>query len=320
MDISRIDLNLLVYLDVLLREQNVTRAANQLGITQPAMSNSLRRLRELFNDPLLVRTSEGMAPTARANELQPQLREILGGIEKAVLPVAEFDHENSQRMFRIMASDYAESTLFPLLLDHIQNIAPHIRFDILTPSDVVFQDLENGKIDMAVNRFSYLPQSFHQVNLWQDDFACLMNKNNPLLQAFNLDNYLAAAHIWVNKTGMGVSVGVSPSDIRRLGWVDEALGAIGKKRNIKIFTRHYQVAGLLARQPDLVATLPKQIARNHIQLEGTEGQLIIMPPPFSITPIELTMAWSPLLQHDPGHLWMRRIITDVAKNINRTSI
>ncbi|MDG1772821.1 MAG: LysR family transcriptional regulator [Oceanicoccus sp.] len=311
MNISRIDLNLLVYLDVLLREQNVTKAADQLGITQPAMSNSLRRLRDLFNDPLLIRTSQGMSPTQRAQELQPQVRAILSNIEKAVQPSAEFKLKESDRVFRIMASDYAESTLIPALLTEIRHIAPNIRLDILTPSDVTFQDVEKGKVDMAINRFDYLPQSFHQVNVWRDNFTCLMSKDNPIKDDFTLDSYLNAHHIWVSKTGMGVGVGMNPTDTQRLGWVDEALAEIDRTRHIRVFTRHYQVAALLAEQPDLIATLPKQAALLHTR----HGSLITRPPPFPIVPIELNMAWSPLLHHNPGHTWLRRLIVDVAQAI-----
>jgi DNA-binding transcriptional LysR family regulator len=311
MNISRIDLNLLVYLDILLREQNVTKAANQLGITQPAMSNGLRRLRDLFKDPLLIRTSQGMSPTERAQELQPQLREILSRIEQAVQPSADFNPLESDRVFRIMASDYAESTLIPGLLHEIRDIAPHIRLDILTPSDVTFQDVEKGKIDMAINRFDYLPQSFHQVNVWRDNFTCLMSNDNPILQDFTLDSYLQAQHIWVNKTGMGIGVGMNPSDTQRLGWVDEALADMDRTRHIRVFTRHYQVAALLAEQPDLIATLPRQAALLH----NKHGNLSTKPPPFPIVPIELKMAWSPLLHHNPGHAWMRRLIVEVAQKI-----
>lgn len=311
MNISRIDLNLLVYLDALLREKNVTKAADQLGITQPAMSNSLRRLRTLFNDPLLIRTSEGMTPTERAEELQPQIRHILSNIEKAVQPSSEFNLLDSDRVFRIMASDYAESTLIPALLSAIRDTAPNIRLDILTPSDVTFQDVEKGKIDMAINRFNYLPQSFHQVNLWRDNFTCLMSKDNPILDNFTLDSYLDAQHIWVSKTGMGVGVGMNPTDIQRLGWVDEALAEIDRTRHIRVFTRHYQVAALLAEQPDLIATLPRQVALLHAR----HGQLATKPPPFPIVPIELKMAWSPLLHHNPGHTWLRRLIVDVTQAI-----
>ena len=311
MNISRIDLNLLVYLDALLREKNVTKAADQLGITQPAMSNSLRRLRDLFNDPLLIRTSQGMTPTERAEELQPQVRAILSNVEKAMQPSSEFDLAKSDRVFRIMASDYAESTLIPALLTEIRDTAPHIRLDILTPSDVTFQDVEKGKVDMAINRFSYLPQSFHQINVWRDNFTCLMSKDNPILDDFNLESYLAAHHIWVSKTGMGVGVGMNPTDIQRLGWVDEALAEIDRTRHIRVFTRHYQVAALLAEQPDLIATLPRQAAMLHTR----HGQLTTRPPPFPIVPIELKMAWSPLLQHNPGHTWLRRLIIEVTQKI-----
>ena len=311
MNISRIDLNLLVYLDILLREQNVTKAADQLGITQPAMSNSLRRLRQLFDDPLLIRTSQGMTPTERAVELQPLVRNIIASVEQAVQPSAEFDLAESDRVFRIMASDYAESTLIPGLLGEIRHIAPHIRLDILTPSDVTFQDVEKGKVDMAINRFDYLPQSFHQVNVWRDNFTCLMSNDNPILQDFNLDSYLDAHHIWVSKMGMGIGVGMNPSDTQRLGWVDEALGDIERKRHIRVFTRHYQVAALLAEQPDLIATMPRQAALLHVK----NGKLTVKPPPFPIVPIELKMAWSPLLHHNPGHTWMRRLIVEVAQKI-----
>lgn len=311
MNLSRVDLNLLVYLDVLLREKNVTRAAEQLGITQPALSNGLRRLRELFGDPLLVRTSEGMTPTERANELQPQVRGILAAVEKAVLPVADFDAFASTRVFRIMATDYAESTLIAPLMNILRETAPSITLDILTPSDVSFQDLEQGKIDMAINRFDQLPQSFHQATVWRDSFSCLMSQDNPVLADFNLDSYLEAPHIWVSKTGMGVGRGMSPKDPQRLGWVDEALAEAGRSRRIRLFTRHYQVAALLAAQPDLIATLPTQVARVH----ADDPRLATRKPPFMIIPIELKLAWSPLLQHDPGHIWLRREIVDLGQRI-----
>ena len=116
MNILKVDLNLLIYLDVLLREKNVTRAANQLNITQPAMSNGLKRLRNLFNDPILVRTSDGMVPTERAKVLGPAIRKILLELEEALQGDDDFNEQNSQRVFRIMASDYAASTLIPRLL------------------------------------------------------------------------------------------------------------------------------------------------------------------------------------------------------------
>lgn len=309
MNIQKVDLNLLVYLDVLLREKNVTKAANQLGITQPAMSNGLKRLRDLFQDPLLVRTSEGMTPTERANTLKPLVRSVLADIERAIQPSEGFEVVESHRVFRIMASDYAESTLIPRVLKRVRDEAPHVTLDILTPSDVSFQDVEQGRVDMAINRFDEMPQSFHQTTVWRDTFSCLMSADNPLSESLTLDGYLAAQHIWVSKTGFGVGVGVNPEDVQRLGWVDEALGRLDRKRDISVFTRHYQVAMQLAQQDDLIATLPSRAA----QLQLNNPLVVVKEPPFDIPEFELKLAWSPLLHHNAGHRWLRRLIVEVGQ-------
>jgi len=311
MNIARVDLNLLVYLDVLLRECNVTRAAEELGISQPAMSNSLRRLRDLFDDPLLVRTSDGMTPTDRALELQPLVRNVLAAAEIAVLPKTIFDAAASDRIFRIMASDYTEVTLLPQLLTRLRKEAPNIRLDIMTPSDVSFHDVERGKVDLVINRFDTLPQSFHQVHLWDDSFSCVMSASNPVIKNWNLDSYLSHKHVWVSKTGMGVGVGMSSDDVQRLGWVDEALGKLDAKREITVFTRHYQAALLLGEQEDLIVTIPTIAARTM----SNNPKVVILDPPFDIPRMRLKMVWSPLLQRDPGHKWLRQMIKDVSSEI-----
>lgn len=309
MNISRMDLNLLVYLDVLLAECNVSRAAARLGITQPAMSNGLRRLRDLFDDPLLVRTSRGMQPTERAEALQPAVREALGIIEQTVQPQAEFDAQSSDRVFRIMASDYGEATLLPTLLQRLARQAPTVALDILTPSDVSFPDLEQGRVDMAINRFDQMPNSFHQNTIWHDNFSCVFNKQHALADNFNLDNYLAARHIWVSKTGMGRGVGINPHESMRLGRVDEALSDLGHERKIVVFTRHYSVAAMIAQQPGLVATLPTRLAQTLVN----NDTLAIRQAPFMVPPFEFKMIWSPLLHHNPGHRWFRRLVMECAR-------
>jgi DNA-binding transcriptional LysR family regulator len=310
MNISKVDLNLLIYLDVLLREKNVTRAASQLNITQPAMSNGLKRLRTLFNDPILVRTSDGMVPTERARALGPAIRKILLELEEALQGEEEFNEQNSQRVFRLMASDYAASTLLPSLLKHINQVAPSVTIDIMTPSDVNFHDVEEGKIDMAINRFDELPQSFHQKTIWRDSFSCLLNADNPVVSKFNLNAYLASKHVWVSKTGFGVGVGMDPKDVQKLGWVDESLARLGKKRDISVFTRNYHVAMQLAFEADLIATLPTKAALLH----KNDANYTILKPPFEIPDIELKMIWSPLLHHDASHIWFRQLVMEAAKN------
>ncbi len=312
MNVNRVDLNLLVYLDVLLRERNVTQAANQLNLSQPAMSNGLRRLRAVFDDPLLVRTSDGMMPTERALELEPLVREILSKVDKALQPATDFDPASSERIFRIMASDYAESTLLPAVLGKLCKTAPGVSLDIMTPSDVSFLDVERGKVDLVINRFDSMPQSFHQIKVWTDSFSCLLSANNPLLKNFNLETYLQARHVWVSKTGMGQGVGVDPKDIQRLGWVDSAINRLGKKRHIAVFTRHYQSAMILTEQTDLVVTLPTLAA----QLQHDNPRLVIKTPPLEIPPLELQMAWSPLLQHNPANRWLRTLIVETGREIS----
>jgi DNA-binding transcriptional LysR family regulator len=307
MNISKIDLNLLVYLDVLLREKNVTRSADQLSITQPAMSNVLKRVRDLFSDPILVRTSEGMMPTARALQLQPVVRDVLSKLEATIQPETEFEPISSNRTFRIMASDYAETTLLAKVLGELRTKAPSVTLDIVTPSDVSFHDVELGKVDMAINRFEELPMSFHQKVIWYDTFSCMVNKDHPCLPNFDLDSYLEHQHVWVSKTGFGVGVGIDPNEVQKLGWVDAELDKLGKKRNIRVFTRHYHMAMWLAKEQGLIATLPTKAT----ELYADNDNVKVLEPPFDIPPIALKMAWSPLLHHDVGHIWLRRLIVDV---------
>lgn len=311
-NLNQIDLNLLVYLEVLLRERNVTQAANQLGLSQPAMSNGLRRLRALFDDPLLVRTSEGMTPTERALELEPLVKDILLGVDRAMQPATGFEPRAAQMVVRIMASDYAESTLFPAVLTELRDNAPDITLDIMNPSDVSFLDVERGKVDLVINRFDQMPQSFHQITLWQDSFSCLLSPNHPILDDFSLESYLSADHIWVSKTGMGVGVGVDPSDVQRLGWVDSALAQLGEKRRIRVFTRHYQAAMTLAEQNDLIVTLPTRAT----WLKQNDPRVAIRQVPFDVPPLELKMAWSPLLHNNAPHRWVRQFITRIARSLS----
>ena len=311
MNLSNIDLNLLVYFSVLLREGNVTKAAEHLGLSQPAMSNGLRRLRKVFNDPLLVRTSNGMMPTDKAKELQPLVIDVLSKIELFVQPTIEFEPSNSKRLFRVMASDYAETTLLPRVRTRMAEQAPDTALDILTPSDVTFQDIELGNVDLVMNRFDQLPQSLHLSILWSDNFSCVMREDNPLRKNFDFDKYLLANHVWVNKTGMGVATGVNPDDIQKLGWVDIALDDLGKRRKIAVYTRHYISAIQLAQQENLVAT----VATRSTHLVSHFKNLAILPAPFEIPNIELHMVWSPLLHHNIAHKWFRNVIRDVANEI-----
>ena len=170
--------------------------------------------------------------------------------------------------------------------------------------------MEQGKVDLAINRFNEIPQSFHQVLVWRDSFSCILNDKHPAVTHLNLKSYLDAQHIWVSKTGMGVGFGVNPDKQAGLGWIDQALERIGQRRKISVFTRHYQMPALLAQNVDLIATLPTRMAR----LQTQNPKLVIKDPPFYIPEFELKMAWCPLLHHHPAHhkcvcriLWKERL-------------
>jgi DNA-binding transcriptional LysR family regulator len=181
----------------------------------------------------------------------------------------------------------------------------------MTPSDVTFHDVENGKVDMAINRFDELPQSFHQKTIWVDHFSCLVNSESALLENYGLETYLAGSHIWVSKTGFGVGVGMDPKDFQKLGWVDEALAKLDKQRVIRVFTRNYHVAMHLARSQDLIATLPTRAAELYLG----DPKMRILPPPFDIPPMALKMIWSPLLNKDASHIWLRNLINETAETL-----
>lgn len=312
MNIKNIDLNLLVYLNALLDERSVSRAADKLSITQPAMSNALKRLRELFDDPLLVRTSHGMTPTLKANDLQPQLRKLLAIAETVVHEAEAFDPHTSDDVFRIMASDYLEATLIAPFIEQVSTTSKKLKFDILAPGDVSLQDIEQGKVDLAINRFSQLPQSFHQSTIWRENFCCLMHKDHPFAENKDIETYMNSDHIWCQQAGWGAGSRMdSKASAHKLGWVDEALWQLDLVRNIRVFTRHYMVAAQLSRQPHLIATIPRRMALLHVN----QAELIIAAVPFQIVPIEIKMAWSPLLQHSGPHQWLRRSLLDMAKTV-----
>ncbi len=280
MNLERVDLNLLVYLDVLLQEKNVTRAAAQLGITQPAMSNGLKRLRELFNDPLMIRSSSGMAPTERALELAPLVRQALSAVTEILEPKQDFRPLTSKRVFRIMTSDYAEATLMPALVKALRSEAPDVVLDFLTPSDVSIQDIEQGKVDLAINRFNEIPLSFHQVTLWSDSFSCLLNRSNPAAVRFNLKTYLESQHIWVSKTGMGIGFGMNP-DRGGMGQIDAALERISGMTDLYVsITQDYvQTLDLIDAEFRALAAkgdMPALAAYMHT-LKGTSATLGAVP-------------------------------------------
>jgi len=312
MHIENFDLNLLVCFDRLMREKNVSRAAEQLNISQPAMSQSLKRLRQLLNDPLLVRSSQGMEPTERALQLEPLVRQALFLTEQALAPTDSFDPVSSDTEFRLLVSDYVEGSLIASFVQYLREHAPSISLDVLTLSDGDFQDLEKGKIDLAISRFDHIPPSFHDRELWKDNYVCIVNQRHPLTQRNTIEEYLKSHHVWVSKTGVGAGTGMSQDNTQKRGWVDDALKDLGFERNIQVFTRHYHIIPQLVKNSDLVATIPVKAAESYINDE----ELNVIPLPFAIQPYDIRMVWSPVMHHSSAHQWLRNTLVTLASSLS----
>lgn len=300
-NIRDVDLNLLVMLDALLRERSVTRAAEAMAITQPAMSNALKRLRKLIGDPILVRTAGGMQPTVRAEQLQRPVRNALAQMEAAIAPNRAFDPATAERLFTILITDYAASVLMPNVVAVLEAEAPHIALNILSASGDAIDQIERGEADFLVNQFSQLPANFHHQSLWRDRLACLIRRDHPALiatgGALTLATFLAQRHILITQTGIGLSP------------LDEALADRGLARQISVLTRHYQLPRVLVAQSDMIAALPARIARYQARHLG----LAVLDPPIELPEFEIGIAWGALDHHDPAHRWLRERIVRVAR-------
>lgn len=303
MNIRDIDLNLLVFLDALLRERSVTRAAQSMGISQPAMSNALRRLRALLDDPVLVRTARGMQPTARAEALQRPVRAALTQMEAAIGPNRAFEPDTAERLFTILITDYAASVLLPHVVNVLEREAPNIALNILNAGTDAIDQIEAGEADFLVSRLGRLPANFHQQKLWSDHLACLIRKDHPALVAaggeLTLEAFLEQKHILITQTGVGLSR------------IDDALADQGLSRRISVLTRHYQLPRELVANSDMIVSLPRRIARYQARHLG----LAVLDPPVELPEFQIGIAWGALDHQDVAHRWLRERISAIARDV-----
>lgn len=312
MNIRNIDLNLLVYLNVLLEERSVSRAANKLALTQPTVSAALKRLREYFSDPLLVRTAGGMQPTEKALALKPQINEFIRLSESITQSDSQFDPVTAQHTFKILTNDYIESCLLFPFIAKTAECYPNISYNITSPGDSSLGELQEGSVDIAINRFKQAPTSFHQKRLWRDNFRVICHQDNPFAQMPSLDSYLTQPHIWVSRSGIISENRISKdSHPSKLGELDEALWQMEKKRNIQIFTRHFQAQALITGSTSLLLTIPNRLALASFQNEP----LVTLPLPFQMVPQEISMVWSPIKHYNPAHTWLRQQLTEFASSL-----
>jgi len=300
MNITATNLNLFVAFDALVTEHSVSRAARRVGITQSAMSNSLRHLRGMFGDPLFLRSSHGIVPTPRAHELAAPVREALRLLERALSPPT-FDPAASTRTFVLSASDYVEFVLLPRLLARIGKHAPGVRIQTL-PWGLhrVPEEIARGSADLMIGFYDKVPAHHRELPLFEERYACIVRKGHPQVRTrLTLRTYTSLKHIMVSQSA-GATSGI-----------DRALAELGHSREVGLRVSHFLNVPTLVASTDLVAALSRRVAEPFARMLP----LRLFEPPLRLRASRIGMVWHDSLHDDPAHRWLRDVIAEVSAEI-----
>jgi DNA-binding transcriptional LysR family regulator len=303
--LGSLDLNLLLALDALLQERNVTRAAARLGITQSAASHALARLRGVTGDALLVRTKGGMVPTVRAETLGPPIRRALEDMTRALAPPARFDPRIARLRFTLGTSDYGELVLLPKLVELLAREAPHIDLRVHTIGTDVSAPLGTAAIDLAIAPVGRVDDSPGLVRrrLFDERFVCVVRRGHPLAgkRKLTLARFAAASHALI-----------SPSE-KEGGFVDDALARMGMARRVAVMVPHFLMAPHLVASSDLVLTLARRVA----DVLAKPLRLALLEPPKELSLAGFTMSamWHERTQNDPAQRWLREQLVELARRV-----
>lgn len=290
--LRRLDLNLLVTLDALLVELNVTRAARRLNLAQPTVSLQLGRLRQLLDDPLLLPGPRGMRPTARAAALREPLRQALAALDEALAPAAPFEPARAERIWRIAASDHSATTLLTPLLADLRQQAPGIRLALLDKKPALLADqLEGDHLDLALDVADTAAAGLRQRLLFTEHYLLAGRRGHPALQQpVSLETFCQLDQALVSPSGGGFA-----------SVTDRLLAEQGRERRVVLSVPHFATLASVLLVSDLVALLPAQIALNHPGLQ-------VQPPPLAIPGFDMLLLWPERLHRDPAHAWLRERI------------
>lgn len=296
-NLSSVDLNLLVVLEALLTERHVTRAALRVGLSQSATSHALSRLRELYSDPLLVRSGKSMALTPTAATLLPAVSRGLAELRATLTHEPVFDPKRTRRAFSLAMVDYAQLLFLPSLLAHLSREAPLVDLAILSEAHWA-EPLEAGTIDLAFYVAGNLPSAIHTRALFSDGFVCMVRKAHPVARAkepLTLAKYLSMQHVVVAPSGAPGSV------------VDSELERRGKARRVALRVPNFLVAPGVVAESDFISTLPERLARQIAKVYPVR----LLAPPVPLPRFTMSLAWHARLDNDPSHRWLRELVFEL---------
>ncbi len=293
-DITKLDAKLLLAFDVVMEEQNVSRAAKRLNMTQQGLSGVLQRLRDLFGDPLFVREARGVSPTPRAEALAPRIKSALAGLE-SVLKSQEFDPALADGTIFVASSDYALGTIVSPLFQQFRSLAPKVRLAVLPINTAtVGNQIHGGRVDLALTIPQFAPSNWITRRLFEERYLC----------AVRADHALAGTKVDIDAFCDCEQLLISPYKSDFTGVADRALARIDRTRKIGLSIPSFSAAGAILERTDLLAVLPERIVQN------MNRHLHTFPPPLEIGNVDVIAAWPERVNEDPLHTWFRQLCYD----------
>jgi len=297
MELSDIDLNQLVLFQLLMVERRVSKVADKLGLTQPAVSNTLAKLRRQFGDDLFVRTPKGMMPTPFAEQLAEPLGYALGMIHGGLNQHSRFDPATDKRSVTIGMTDIGEIVFLPALVERLRELAPGVSLTtVRTTATTLRDDMESGKVDLAIGPLPQLKAGFFQRRLFRQRYVCLFRKGHALdRKGLSLADFKAAEHLVIVSAGTGH------------GKVDDLIQRAGIERITRLTVPHFVSVGHILRRSDMIATVTERLAESLAE----PFDLAFRPHPMDLPEVAINVFWHAKVHRSPAHQWLRGVVFDL---------
>ena len=307
MDDRRIDLNLMRVFDALVEDGNLTRAGYRLGLSQPAMSHALGKLRKITGDALFVRVPTGMEPTEMALRMTPAVREGLRLLDGAMEGGDSFDPMTCDRTFQILMSDIGELVYLPRLLRRLEQVAPLVNVRaVQLPREAYQEAFINGEADLAIGFLPSLRAGFYQQRLFTDTYVCAVRKDHPRIKSsITLPQFVSESHVLIEPGGSRYRTVAHQTSTTTL--IEQYLSERGLTRRIALRVPHFMVVPDIVQSTDLIATIPSSVVHH----SAPRPQLKMVQLPIEVPRFEIKQFWHQRSHNDPANRWLRSLILEL---------